>query len=58
MWVGIPNVCGWRIIFVKSQTLINGLELALLIAVIAAVVVAIWNSVHVPVLLATVSWNG
>ena len=42
----------------KSQTLINGLELALLIAVIAAVVVAIWNSVHVPVLLATVSWNG
>jgi capsular polysaccharide biosynthesis protein len=43
---------------VKPQNLINGLELALLIAVIVAVVIAFWSSVHIPVLLATVSWNG
>jgi len=43
---------------VKSKTLINILEVVLLIAVIVAVIVTLWNSVQVPVLLATVSWNG
>ena len=42
----------------KSQAIINILEIVLLIAVIAAVVVAIWNSVYFPAVLATVSWNG
>ena len=42
----------------KSQTLINLLKVALLIAVIAALLVVLWTTAHVPVLLATVSWNG
>jgi hypothetical protein len=42
----------------KSQTLINILELILLIAVLAAVVVVLWNSVPLPAELTTVSWNG
>ncbi len=42
----------------KSQTLIYILEIALLIVVIGAVIVTLWNSVPVPALLATVSWNG
>lgn len=42
----------------KSQTLINTLKLVLLLAVIAAVVVVLWNSFSVPAVLTTVSWNG
>jgi hypothetical protein len=42
----------------KSQTLINTLQLILLIAMIAAVVIVLWNSVPVPAVLTTVSWNG
>lgn len=42
----------------KSQTLIYTLEIALLIGVIAALIIALWHSVPVPTLLATVSWNG
>lgn len=42
----------------KSETLINILEIAFLIVVIVAVVTALWNSVPVPIHLATVSWNG
>jgi len=42
----------------KSQTLINILEIDLLIAVIAAVVIALWMSVPIQTFLATVSWNG
>ena len=42
----------------KSQTLINLMKVALLIAVIAALVVVLWNLGHLPALPATVSWNG
>ena len=42
----------------KTQTLINILKVALLIAVIAAVAIALWNLVPISALLATVSWNG
>ena len=42
----------------KSQTCNNLLNVALLIAVIAALVVVLWASAHAPALLATVSWNG
>ena len=42
----------------KAQTLINLLEIALLIALIAALVMVLWNSGHLPALPATVSWNG
>jgi hypothetical protein len=43
---------------VKSQTLINLMKVTFLLAVIAAVIVALWNSIPVTLLLATVSWNG
>ena len=42
----------------KTQTLIYILEIALLSGVIAALIITLWNSVPVPTLLATVSWNG
>lgn len=42
----------------KSQTLINLLKIALVLAVIAALLVVLWTSAHAPILLATVSWNG
>ena len=42
----------------NSQTLINSLEITLLIAVIAALVLALWMSVPFHTVLATVSWNG
>ena len=42
----------------KSQTSNNLLNVALLIAVIAVLVVVLWASAQAPALLATVSWNG
>jgi hypothetical protein len=42
----------------KSQTLINILATVLLIAVLAAVVIAVWTSIPAHILLSTVSWNG
>ena len=42
----------------KSQTLINLVKVALLIAVIAALLIVLWNLGHLPALPATVSWNG
>lgn len=42
----------------NSQSIINILVVALLIIVTKVVVVTLWNSVRVPTLSATVSWNG
>jgi hypothetical protein len=42
----------------KSQTLINTMKIAFFVAAIAALIIAIWASMPVPILLATVSWNG
>jgi hypothetical protein len=42
----------------KSQTLINILGIALFVAVLGAFVIALWMSIPIPILLATVSWNG
>jgi hypothetical protein len=42
----------------KTQTFINLLKVAFILAVIAALVVVLWNSGHLPTLPATVSWNG
>ena len=42
----------------KSQTLINLLGVILLLALIVAVGATLWHFAHVPVFLATVSWNG
>ncbi len=42
----------------KSQTLNNLVKIVLLITVIAALVVVLWNSAHFPILPYTVSWNG
>lgn len=42
----------------KSQTLINTMKITLVVAVIAALIIALWTSIPVPILLATVSWNG
>ena len=57
MLAGIPKVHSRRII-VKSQTFINLLKTALVLAVIAALLMVLWTSAHAPVLPATVSWNG
>lgn len=45
-------------LFMKIQTLVNTLKLALILALLAAAVIAALNSVSLPLLLATVSWNG
>lgn len=42
----------------KTKTLINLMKVALVIALLAAAGIALWNAVYLPVLLATVSWNG
>jgi hypothetical protein len=42
----------------NSETLINILQMALLFAVIATVVITLWHLDPVPTFLTTVSWNG